>query len=259
MYGWLLVGVRDRGGVGVRELGEEEVECWYGIGELPGESELFGFILFSFWRRLQNQTLTTSFSRQSPSEMYCTSSLLGLGLELKALSSATLTVLSMLVLFGPAPGLPAPAASTSASKVPTDAAPSLQDALLNLQKTASASSFPAPPASLLANPLASLLASQGAAGLSGLPKPADLIQQAQTLQLLAHLQTMLMTPGSGQPSAPSTGLPGPLNNAANFQKVYFIHIYEEAQNKRRFNQFYDEDFLLHIFSHQPVPIMSSRR
>ena len=139
--------------------------------------------------------------------------------------------------FGPAPGLPAPAAFTSASKVPTDSAsaPSLQDALLNLQKTASASSFPTPPANLLANPLASLLASQGAAGLSGLPKPADLIQQAQTLQLLAHLQTMLMNPGAGQPSAPSTGLPGPLNNAANFQKVCFIHIYEEAQNKWRFN------------------------
>ena len=135
------------------------------------------------------------------------------------------------------PGLPAPAASTSASKVPTDSAsaPSLQDALLNLQKTASASSFPTPPANLLANPLASLLASQGAAGLSGLPKPADLIQQAQTLQLLAHLQTMLMNPGAGQPSAPSTGLPGSLNNAANFQKVCFIHIYEEAQNKWRFN------------------------
>ena len=135
--------------------------------------------------------------------------------------------------FGPAPGLPAPAASTSASKVPTDAAPSLQDALLNLQKTASASSFPGPPANLLASPLASLLASQGAAGLSGLPKPADLIQQAQTLQLLAHLQTMLMSP-QGQPGAPSTGLPslpGPLNNAANFQKVCFIHIYEQAQNK----------------------------
>ena len=135
--------------------------------------------------------------------------------------------------FGPAPGLTAPAAFTSASKVPTDSAsaPSLQDALLNLQKTASASSFPTPPANLLANPLASLLASQGAAGLSGLPKPADLIQQAQTLQLLAHLQTMLMNPGAGQPSAPSTGMPGPLNNAANFQKVCFIHIYEEAKNK----------------------------
>ena len=38
-------------------------------------------------------------------------------------------------------------------------------------------------------------------------------------------------PPEGQPSAPSTGLPGSLNNAANFQKVCFIHIYEEAQNK----------------------------
>ena len=155
--------------------------------------------------------------------------------------SASLRLASLEHLTGKAPvsmaglgfpfGLPAPAASTSASNVPTDAAPSLQDALLNLQKTASAPSFPGPPANLLANPLASLLASQGAAGLSGLPKPADLIQQAQTLQLLAHLQTMLMSPGGAQPGAPGTGLPGPLNNAANFQKVCFIHIYEEAQNK----------------------------
>ena len=38
-------------------------------------------------------------------------------------------------------------------------------------------------------------------------------------------------PPEGQPSAPSTALPGSLNNAANFQKVCFIHIYEEAQNK----------------------------
>ena len=132
--------------------------------------------------------------------------------------------------FGPTPGLPAAsAASTSASKVPSEPSLSLQDALLNFQKTAS--SYPGP--GLMANPLASLLASQGAGGLSGLPKPADLIQQAQTLQLLAHLQTMLMNPGggqAGQAGAPGP-LPSPLNNAANFQKVCFIHIYEEAQNK----------------------------
>ena len=36
---------------------------------------------------------------QSPSEMYCTSSLLGFGLELNALSRATLIVLSIDVLF----------------------------------------------------------------------------------------------------------------------------------------------------------------
>ena len=47
-----------------------------------------------------------------------------------------------------------------------------------------------------ANPLQHLLQQQGQGGqqpgLPGLPKPAELIQQAQALQLLAHLQTMLM-------------------------------------------------------------------
>ena len=84
--------------MGVKELGDEDDDIIPGIGELPGLS-LLGFSLFSFCRRLQNQTLTTSFSRQRPSEMYWTSSLEGLGLELNALSSATLTVLSMEVLF----------------------------------------------------------------------------------------------------------------------------------------------------------------
>ena len=93
------MGVRERGGVGVSELGEEEVEYIPGIGELDGLSLELGFSLFSFWRLLQNHTLTTSFSKQSPSEIYWTSSLVGLGLELNARSSATLTVLSIDVLF----------------------------------------------------------------------------------------------------------------------------------------------------------------
>ena len=80
-------------------MGDDEVEYTPGIGELPGLSLLLGFSLFSFCLRLQNQTLTTSFSRQRPSEIYWTSSLEGLGLELKALSKATLTVLSIEVLF----------------------------------------------------------------------------------------------------------------------------------------------------------------
>ena len=47
----------------------------------------------------------------------------------------------------------------------------------------------------------------------GLPKPAELIQQAQALQLLAHLQTMLMTPTS----SPAT--PQPRDSQHHFQKV----------------------------------------
>ena len=125
--------------------------------------------------------------------------------------------------------LPLPAQPTSA-KVPSDPAPApptLQEALANLQKTAAAGAAPPVPgfpgAAVPGFPLGQLLAGPG------LPKPADLIQQAQTLQLLAHLQTMLMNP------APATSAPSPaqqqINNAANFQKVGFIHIYEELHNK----------------------------
>ena len=42
------MGVRERGGVGVSELGEEEVEYIPGIGELEGLSLELGFSLFSF-------------------------------------------------------------------------------------------------------------------------------------------------------------------------------------------------------------------
>ena len=48
---------------------------------------------------LQNHTLTTSFSRLRVSDTICSSSLVGLGFWLKALSSAILTLDSMLVLF----------------------------------------------------------------------------------------------------------------------------------------------------------------
>ena len=42
------MGVSDRGGVGVKEFGEDEVEFIPGMGELPGLSLLLGFSLFSF-------------------------------------------------------------------------------------------------------------------------------------------------------------------------------------------------------------------
>ena len=145
--------------------------------------------------------------------------------------SASLRLASLETLTGKPPtslGLPFPFMAgltpskpepTSPHKVPKDEpALPLQDALANFQKTASESY-----SSMMANPLQQLLAAQGGlGGLGNLPKPADLIQQAQTLQLLAHLQTMLMNPNVSQASsAPS--LSGPLNNATNFQKVGFIH------------------------------------
>ena len=50
------------------------------------------------------------------------------------------------------------------------------------------------------SPFAQLLGNGGSAvgGLTGLPKPSDLLQHAQALQLLAHLQTMLLSPGQQQ-------------------------------------------------------------
>ena len=95
-----------------------------------------------------------------------------------------------------------PSSSTSAS-VPTSE-PSLSEALTNFQAQA------ALPASMVtASPLHHLLSQQQQQGgqqpgLPGLPKPAELIQQAQALQLLAHLQTMLMSGKEEQkPSLPS--------------------------------------------------------
>lgn len=55
---------------------------------------------------------------------------------------------------------------------------------------------------LLGSPLVHLLSGQNGGAL---PRPADLIQQAQALQLLAHLQTVLLQ----QPGGPSlAGGPG---------------------------------------------------
>ena len=79
------------------------------------------------------------------------------------------------------------------------------------------------PASNAPLPLPGLLASLAAGGgkngsgspdlsqllaggqLSQLPKPADLIQQAQALQLLAHLQTVLINSGQQPPQLGSSG------------------------------------------------------
>ena len=73
----------------------EEPEPEVGVpDELRG-----GLIRFSFCRRLQNQTRTTSFSMQSESASIDISSDVGFGFVRKAFSNATLTVVSMLVLF----------------------------------------------------------------------------------------------------------------------------------------------------------------
>jgi hypothetical protein len=58
-----------------------------------------GFMRFSFWRRLQNQTRTTSFSIHNESANNVISSEVGCGCCRNALSSDTRTVVSILVLF----------------------------------------------------------------------------------------------------------------------------------------------------------------
>jgi len=108
--------------------------------------------------------------------------------------SASLRLASLDTLCSPRSPPPALPGATSAS-VPTSGASSLQEALASLQQAA------APPG-LPSSPLHHLL--QGGAGLQGLPKPADLIQQAQALQLLAHLQTMLMSGKAEEAPPPPT-------------------------------------------------------
>ena len=95
----------EREGGGEWEKGDKE-DGIGGLMEVMGEGELedsskaaLGLILFSFCLLLQNQTLTTSRSMLRLSETNAISSLVGLGLELKALSKATLMVVSMEVLF----------------------------------------------------------------------------------------------------------------------------------------------------------------
>ena len=77
-YDWKLTGIFD-GGVGVNEFPLDVEYKPLGFGELTGDVEL-GFIRFSFCLLLQNQTLTTSFSMQSPSATKEISSDVGLGL-----------------------------------------------------------------------------------------------------------------------------------------------------------------------------------
>ena len=58
-----------------------------------------GFTRFSFCLRLQYQTLTTSFSMHKLSARFAISSLVGFGFAIKALSSDTLTLVSIDVRF----------------------------------------------------------------------------------------------------------------------------------------------------------------
>lgn len=72
-----------------------------GVGEPPDEAAPpgGGLMRFSLWRRLQNQTRTTSFSMERPSASTAISSDVGLGFCTNAFSSATRTLVSMLVRF----------------------------------------------------------------------------------------------------------------------------------------------------------------
>lgn len=142
--------------------------------------------------------------------------------------SASLRLASLETLTGKSlvsslpPNFPFPPMSmheTTSMKVPTSPTPSLPEALANLQTTANQSYT-----SLMGSPLQQLL-SGGPAGLTGLPKPSDLIQQAQALQLLAHLQTMLMNPNASNSQSPQ--ISSPLSNATNFQKMMTNPIHQK--------------------------------
>jgi hypothetical protein len=63
------------------------------------DTEGGGFMRFSFWRRLQNQTRTTSFSIHKELPNIVISSEVGFGFCKKARSSATRVLVSILVLF----------------------------------------------------------------------------------------------------------------------------------------------------------------
>lgn len=64
-----------------------------------GLSDSFGLMRFSFCRRLQYQTRTTSFSMYRLSAKFVISSLVGFGFIMKALSRETLTLVSIEVRF----------------------------------------------------------------------------------------------------------------------------------------------------------------
>lgn len=68
------------------------------MGDLMGDG-IGQLIRFSFWRRLQNQTRTTSFSMESCSAIKEISSELGLGLSWNLFSSVERMLVSMLVRF----------------------------------------------------------------------------------------------------------------------------------------------------------------
>lgn len=83
----------DRGAIGIVSAVTGAVM----MGDM--EQPVGGLIRFSFWRRLQNQTLTTSFSMLSDSASIEISSEVGFGFCKKAFSKASRTVVSMLVRF----------------------------------------------------------------------------------------------------------------------------------------------------------------
>jgi len=133
---------------------------------------------------------------------------------------------------GVSPAPPVSDATSAPAKVPSDlSALPLPDALANLQKTASQSYGVLGSLGSLSSPLHQLLAGQNGLAVPGLPKPAELIQQAQALQLLAHLQTMLMTPSSGANTP--TSLPGQNrdNHTTNFQKMMSSPIHQSSVEK----------------------------
>lgn len=84
------------GVVATSEVGQGKIAL---MGELLVPPLLGGLILFSFWRRLQNQTRITSFSMFSWSAIMVISSEVGFWFSRKLFSKATRMLVSMLVRF----------------------------------------------------------------------------------------------------------------------------------------------------------------
>jgi len=171
--------------------------------------------------------------------------------------SASLRLASLETLTGKTPGSPSlplmilPATSPTSAKTPGEQSLSStlpvpsQPFLTSLQ---SSQAF----LNNMNSPLQQFLSGGSPGGvIPGLPKPADLIQQAQTLQLLAHLQTMLMNPNQSPPVPTSNQFPNAANLQKMMQKPYLPSPHDLEQR-------HEPNMQKEYHQRQPSPILENR-